>query len=220
MYEIDDFILTQHKAIPQDACESWVKHTNENIEVLKQFKINLEIGFGEQESPGVRIRHRVERSDDFNFPLSVTQSEMHMEILNVITGVVNAGILQYIETYPHLNNLGNLTNPQSKYHIVGPMGGYHKLHAEWYGSRPDSCRILVWHLSLTTHQDQGELEFLHQGKRIAPEAGRLIIFPAGFTHVHKGNIMRTEFKHYITGWVYADPEYRPEGHMVTSGETF
>ena len=38
MYEIDDFILTQHKAIPQDACEKWVKHTNENIEVLKQFK--------------------------------------------------------------------------------------------------------------------------------------------------------------------------------------
>ena len=33
----------------------------------------------------------------------------------------------------------------------------------------------------------GETEFLYQGIRIAPKKGTTIIFPASYTHMHRGN---------------------------------
>ena len=94
--------------------------------------------------------------------------------------------------------------PEIKYHIVEPGGGYHVWHSEWQMNPPDNLKILVWHISLTNHANEGELEFLYHDKRIIPKAGRLIIWPASFPWVHRGNAMRTSTKHYVTGWLYVE----------------
>jgi hypothetical protein len=149
---------------------------------------------------------RVQRSDDVDFPLSISAGPHFAYIISSCTGILRAALNHYVKRFPYTANYGDFTMPWMKYHIVRPEGGYHALHAEWSTDRPDISRILVWHLSLTSHENQGELEFLYQHKRIAPHAGRLIIWPAYFTHVHRGNILREGEKHYITGWFYVDPE--------------
>ena len=50
-----------------------------------------------------------------------------------------------------------------------------------------SARKLVIQLYLNTIEEGGETEFLYINKRIKAEQGRLIIFPAAFTHTHRGN---------------------------------
>ena len=57
----------------------------------------------------------------------------------------------------------------------------------------------------------GETEFLHQSMRIEPKVGQLVIWPAGFTHKHRGNPPLEGQKTYITGWFQMVPEFEKKG---------
>ena len=47
----------------------------------------------------------------------------------------------------------------------------------------------------------GETEFLYQKCRFKPEKNTILIWPAQFTHVHRGNPPLSNDKYIITGWV-------------------
>ena len=55
-------------------------------------------------------------------------------------------------------------------------------------------------LYLNTVNDKGGTEFPFQNKIFFAKKGRLIIWPAEFTHPHKGIISPTEEKYIVTGW--------------------
>ena len=52
---------------------------------------------------------------------------------------------------------------------------------------------------------EAETEFLYQKRRIKPETGTLLIWPAGMTHVHRGNTVFTKDKYILTGWYFKLP---------------
>ena len=54
-------------------------------------------------------------------------------------------------------------------------------------------------------EDSGETEFLYQKKKIKPKAGRVLIFPGSFTHLHRGN-PPYEAKYIATGWLASNDE--------------
>mgnify|MGYP003647718681 CR=1 FL=1 len=78
--------------------------------------------------------------------------------------------------------------------------GYHAWHYE-NGSREFGARLLVWMLYLNDVKEGGETEFLYQHKRYQPKEGTLLIFPAGFTHTHRGNPPISNDKYIVTGWL-------------------
>lgn len=78
--------------------------------------------------------------------------------------------------------------------------GYHMWHCE-NSSRELCNRILAWTIYLNDVQEGGETEFLYQHKRVKPQTGNLVIWPAGFTHVHRGNPPISNTKYILTGWV-------------------
>ena len=50
-------------------------------------------------------------------------------------------------------------------------------------------------------EEGGETEYQYQLRRIKPTTGTVVMFPAGMTHVHKGNlVMGQENKYIVTGW--------------------
>tara|TARA_B110000977_G_C10900447_1_gene425065 strand:- start:544 stop:753 length:210 start_codon:yes stop_codon:yes gene_type:complete len=51
----------------------------------------------------------------------------------------------------------------------------------------------------------GETEFLYQSMRVEPKVGQLTIWPAAFTHKHRGNPPLEGRKTYITGWFDVTP---------------
>jgi hypothetical protein len=83
---------------------------------------------------------------------------------------------------------------------TAPRGGYHVWHAEHAGDEGSMRRAVVWALYLTTHENEGETEFLQQGIRVAPQAGRVVIWPASYTHPHRGNPVYDADKYIATGW--------------------
>jgi len=79
-------------------------------------------------------------------------------------------------------------------------GGFHNWHFETMNLET-SHRILVWTIYLNTMPEgEGETEFIYYHKRIRPSKGDVIIFPAAFTHTHRGNPPLTMEKYIATGW--------------------
>ena len=81
-----------------------------------------------------------------------------------------------------------------------PTQGYHIWHCEVDGA--ERCRRLATYILYLNDVDQGgETEFLYLSRRIKPKAGRLVIFPAGYIHTHRGNPPLTGEKYILTGWL-------------------
>lgn len=83
-------------------------------------------------------------------------------------------------------------------------GGYHVWHGE-QGNGDHANRGLVYMLYLNTLPDEanGETEFLYQQRRINPVGNTMVLWPAAFTHAHRGNpVYGDTAKYIITGWFY------------------
>ena len=91
-----------------------------------------------------------------------------------------------------------ITSHSFKLHRVKPSGGYHVWHHEH--SFQDRHRILAWMLIIEAPKRGGETEFLLQSMRVEPKVGQLLIWPAYFTHKHRGNPPLEGQKTYMTGW--------------------
>ena len=85
-----------------------------------------------------------------------------------------------------------------KVHRVQVSGGYHQWHHEHHYRY--ATRVIAWMLILEAPKRGGETEFLHQSMRIEPKVKQLTMWPAGFTHKHRGNPPLEGQKTYITGW--------------------
>lgn len=83
-------------------------------------------------------------------------------------------------------------------------GGYPHWHSEIYPKDPD-CeqlhRVLAFQFYLNDVTEGGETEFYYQQRKVESKEGRMVIFPAGFTHTHRGNVSRSSDKYIITSWV-------------------
>ena len=190
MSNFEDFIYMDDEALPEQTCEEITKFVKEH----KQKFIQLSV-----KHTAFEPQREKTKQDDMWFYVQWfnTFPNNHYDL---ISEIIKKGIGEYLQKYSVTFDYLSLSSPKIKYHIVHPHGGYHTWHSEWSGGdRTDS--MLVWHLSLTSHKEEGELEFLYYGKRIEPKAGRLIMWPSYFTHTHKGNPIRTNTeKHYMTGW--------------------
>ena len=51
-------------------------------------------------------------------------------------------------------------------------------------------------------KDGGSTFFSHYGLEIQPRKGLTLIWPAEWTHAHKGNLLKADSKYIITGWMH------------------
>lgn len=109
----------------------------------------------------------------------------------------------YVEEYDILKG-ADLRCTSIKMQKTVPGAGYHVWHAE-QGNVASQNRGLVYSVYLNTLDEDGagETEFLYQQLRIPPKENTLIIWPAAFTHAHRGNVVFGNTpKYIITGWFY------------------
>lgn len=92
-----------------------------------------------------------------------------------------------------------------------PGGGFKLWHYEHNANKPKdkegvdyypymAKRHLVFMTYLNTVTDEGETEFFYQRRYIQPRKGLTLIWPAQWTHAHKGVPSQTQEKWIITGW--------------------
>jgi hypothetical protein len=109
----------------------------------------------------------------------------------------------YVKEYDVLLN-ANLKCTSIKMQKTSPGGGYHIWHCE-QGNNESANRGLVYSLYLNNLDDNcaGETEFLYQKLRIPPKENSMVIWPASFSHTHRGNVVHGDkAKYIVTGWFY------------------
>lgn len=83
-----------------------------------------------------------------------------------------------------------------------PEEGYYALHCE-VGSPANMMRVLAWMIYLNDVPDGGT-HFSEQEFDCEARQGRLVMWPAYFTHMHRGIVSSTTTKYIATGWFIWD----------------
>ena len=108
---------------------------------------------------------------------------------------------KYIKKYSHIENNTPFAL-REKYNLqkYPPGGGFKIWHFENdFSSKLNWHRGLVFMTYLNDVEDGGT-EFLYQNLTIPAKKGLTLIWPAFFTHTHKGQISKTKEKYIVTGW--------------------
>jgi len=82
-----------------------------------------------------------------------------------------------------------------------PTEGYHVWHLEHNRGFDNEPRAFVYTIYLNDVEEGGETEFLYFSKRVQPKTGRIVIWPAGFPYVHRGNSPLSGEKYLLTSWM-------------------
>ena len=107
----------------------------------------------------------------------------------------------YTRKYGIISKLEHHNITEIKIQKTKPGEGYHVWHPENTGNSQQKMRFLVFSLFLNDVEEGGETEFLYQHRRVQPKRDRFVLWPAYFTHTHRGNPPLSGEKLILTGWV-------------------
>lgn len=191
----EDFIKMYHNLYPDGYCE----HLIAEFERLTQSGA----GSNRQNSEG-SVRHA---KDDLQLPLNMGVHPVapfdDKSASKMFFNGLQACYDHYTAEFSTLKD-GRIHGTDMKMQRTDPGGGYHVWHGE-QGNGDHADRVLVYMLYLNSldEGEGGETEFLYQRKRIRPEANTMLIWPATFTHTHRGNtVLGDQSKYIVTGWFY------------------
>ena len=143
----------------------------------------------------------IDRSDPEAFALS-----------QLILRGVNAGLERYLEERPLWRECcpeqSLFVTPIFNIQHYAPGEGFKRWHCDWTISDEATepvHRVLAWILYCNDVDNAGT-EFHWQEHHEPAERGKLVIFPAGPSHIHRGRVNADESKLIATGWINAGPQ--------------
>jgi len=179
--EYREFIGIYKNLLNPEACQDIIKQFDKNNFYFEQRYVD---GVG----PTVRANDSIELSQ---IPGTDYLSQAVKNTLN--TAIADYGSLfQEVRVTP-------LHSSRIKIQRTSPGGGYHSWHCEnncYYMSQ----RYVAWMIYLNDISEGGETEWLYQSMRVQPTEGTVVLWPAGYTHPHRGNPPLSETKYIATGW--------------------
>ena len=134
-----------------------------------------------------------------DYQIALDKIEHDLILTKETNSILDRASMEYRNKY--ITSLGDFTYTSWRIKLQKtPIGGgYHIWHSESAGK--DYNRILVWTIFLNDMPEgEGETEFINYPKKIRPSKGDVLVFPAYFTHTHRGNPPLTTEKYIATGW--------------------
>ena len=108
---------------------------------------------------------------------------------------LSIGLLEYMKKY-NISNIAMNTEILNNIQYYPPGGGYKVWHYE--RNSKSKNRILAYMTYLNTIENGGT-EWLYQNFKTEAIKGLTVIWPAEFTHLHRGIVTNQE-KYITTGW--------------------
>ena len=145
--------------------------------------------------------------------LSRKDEQLYLEYVDLRMAMqLNTFIGQCFEQYAkHYQGIIQDSDPVSSWStkvqktVAG--GGYHKWHCE-NGVFMYRDRVLTWMIYLNDipPENGGATEFLYQKLALNPKKGTVVLWPAAYTHMHRGGFLTGPTDKYIaTGWFLREP---------------
>ena len=181
-----DFIGVYDKTVPPNMCKKIIDFFEDNKDL--QFRGRFVVDGKQVRNPEVKDSKDI----TLYFNDDTVPTIIISKILETYTDV-------YLDTF-RSTHIVDPFSVEMGYNLqrYNPGQGYHLLHCENYGRGIE--RVLAWTLYLNTVTDGGGTYYPEYDKTIDAVEGRLCIFPAFWTHAHKGIVSNTETKYIATGW--------------------
>lgn len=197
--EYKDFIGYYRDVYPEGFCEHMIKE-------FDRLQLNG-VGSNRQKAEGVSRHVKEDYHIFLNFKNHTVEDFNGQESTELFFNGLQRCYDDYTDLYSTLKN-HSIHSTSIKCQKTGPGGGYHLWHCE-QGEGSASNRVLVYMLYLNdiisepNVESGGETEFLYQKTRIKPEKNLMLLWPASYTHTHRGNpVLVDQYKYVITGWFY------------------
>ena len=209
-----DLIYIREDCLPADLC----KH------IIKKFEDSQDKASGVS---GGGLNHSVKKSTDLMIHSQLGDEEWSY-IYDYLREDLLHSLVEYLREYPwrtitgdYSSQLSLVRTAQGRFGATRQGGphmqmqryvdeeGYYAWHYENDINEPsmrDRQMAFMWYLNDVS--GGGETEFRFQKKKVEPRAGSAVIFPAFWTHTHRGNPpSKGQIKYIITGWIESvEPE--------------
>ena len=130
-------------------------------------------------------------------------------LAEVILRGVSAALERYLQERPLLRECSPeqelFVNPIFNLQHYAPGEGFKRWHCDWTISDEATepvHRVLAWILYCNDVAEAGT-EFHWQDHHEPAQRGKLVIFPAGPSHIHRGRVSHEHSKTIATGWINA-----------------
>jgi hypothetical protein len=179
------FIYEKERALPADVC----------LEAIRRFEASVD-----QQEPGRigqagELAAQVKRSTDLRISGREDWRDIDRILAQQLVSTFNAFALEF--PFFAANKFKDIG-----YNLQRTLPGeYYHWHVDG-GPGEVSARQMValWYLN-DVPGPGGETEFPLQGVRVRPAAGKLLLFPPFWTHVHRGVTLEKGVKYIATTWV-------------------
>ena len=188
-----DFIYRRKNALSDSLCRSFIETFETDTENQTKGVVNIR-GVVKDDFAG-------KQSTDITFIPTDLNRPRWKFILTELINVLELGKSDYSQQfYRGIEQI----DPWEIHHSFNmqrylPGEGYSDYHCERAGETTGN-RMGVWMIYLNDIHDRGWTEFYYQQHFEKAEAGKLVIWPCDWTHLHRGIISHTETKYIITGW--------------------
>jgi hypothetical protein len=170
---------------------------------------------GAAEGPGRAGREPDKVSTDISL-VAIDRSDPEAYALaDVIRRGVTAALERYLQELPLLRHCcperSLFVLPIFNLQRYAPGEGFKSWHCDWTTSEEATepvRRVLAWIL-YCNDLPEGGTEFHWQEHHEPAERGKLLLFPAGLSHIHRGRVSHQHGKTIATGWINAGtlPDY-------------
>jgi len=203
-----DFICEIKNNISDELCNKIIKKFNENPQLQRKGKIGIQ-----PDTPGTGVcLEEIKNTREIH--ISYIDDPEWKEIDKKISKSISIGLIQYknalIEFLKPIYN-----NDKSLEMTIDAIGfdslfdkGYNvqrviKNNTWHHDSNISEKKVLVGILYLNTIPSDkgGATEFIN-GRKVQPEAGKLLLYPASWHHIHRGTLFKDTEKYICTFSLY------------------
>ena len=173
---------------PIELCDEIVNYFEQNTSKQKKGRI------------GSGLNQNIKKSVD----IAILPNEINLPKNQILNAYINALFTchkDYLLQWPFLTSFANKVEIGS-FNIQRYQTGEHfqQIHCE-RTSISTLHRLFAWMTYLNDVEDGGTTFFSHYNLEIKPKKGLTLIWPAEWTHAHKGNVIHSGTKYIITGWM-------------------
>jgi len=190
-YRIESFIGIFDNALSDSECDALVNY----YETMEQAGVS----YSRQKVENVPESMKKDNAIFLHEPDAMQCHYINLGHMQAINTALGDCYKIYQEMYSAIDSNEYISPYYIKIQKTHQCGGYHVWHCE-NSSINSSRRSLVWSCYLNDVAEGGETEFLYLSKRVKPKKGTMLIWPAGFTHTHRGNPPLSNTKYLATGW--------------------
>ena len=180
------FIFEKKNALPDFLCN----------DMIQRFESNKEDQYQGRVGSDMNSNTRLKKTTD----LIVSGKEHWQDADNNLFRSLAMALKEFQQLYPYFSDMSRFKD--MGYNLQRyEVGEYYQWHvdADNLALAPRQL-VALWYLN-NVKEAGGETEFVHQGVRVTPEQGKLVLFPPFWTHEHRAAEVLKGKKYIATTWV-------------------